>query len=132
MTEPRQEHRLEYRQEPSGEGRQESLRIDTEALPWRSSPYAGVEWKKLRFDAASGEAAVLLRFAPGSRYGAHRHPEGEQYLVLEGTLQDGADSWGPGAYVYHPPGSVHAPSSESGCIVFVTVPQPIEIVDGGS
>lgn len=103
-----------------------TLFVGSAALPWRDTPCLGVQWKKLRFDPASGQSAVLLRFAPGARYDAHRHPQGEQYLVLEGTLQDGAGEWGPGSYVWHPPGSAHAPSSRDGCVVFVVLPAPIE------
>jgi anti-sigma factor ChrR (cupin superfamily) len=106
-----------------------SLRADGAALPWRDTPCAGVRWKKLRFDADSGESAVLLQFAPGASYDRHRHPRGEQYLVLEGALQDGGDSWGPGSYVWHPPGSVHAPRSATGCVVFVVLPAPIEVLE---
>ena len=103
--------------------------IDTDALPWRDSPYPGVQWKKLHFDAGSGQSAVLLKFAPGAAYGTHVHPEGEEYLVLEGSLQDGGKSYGPGTYVHHPPGSVHRPVSGDGCVVFVRLPAPIEIVE---
>jgi quercetin dioxygenase-like cupin family protein len=77
---------------------------------------------------ASGASAVLLRFEPGASYGAHRHPEGEQYFVIEGEVTDGADTWGPGSYVWHPPGSVHAPRSKQGCLLFVSLLKPIEIV----
>jgi anti-sigma factor ChrR (cupin superfamily) len=97
-------------------------------LPWRDTPHAGVQWKKLFFDPASGESAVLLRFEPGASYGAHRHPAGEQYLVLEGSLEDGAASYAKGAYVRHAPGSAHRPSSREGCVLFVALPAPIEIV----
>ena len=100
--------------------------VDSDALPWRPTPYAGVSWKKLRFDRASGASAVLLRFGPGARYGRHRPPGGEQYLVLEGSLEDGGQRWGTGAYVHHAPGSVHAPRSAEGCVVYVTLPAPIE------
>ena len=103
--------------------------VDSEALPWRDTPYAGVRWKKLRYDPQSGQSAVLLNFEPGASYGTHRHPEGEQYWVLEGTLEDGGKTYGPGTYVYHPPGSVHRPSSKDGCLLFVSLPRPIEIVD---
>ena len=106
-----------------------SLYQDTDALPWRESPYAGVTWKKLRFDRETGESAVLLRFEAGASYGTHRHPEGEEYIVLEGELRDGGTSYGPGTYVYHPPGSVHRPYSDSGCTVFVRLPRPIEDLD---
>jgi len=105
---------------------QPSLYVDGASLPWRDTPCAGVAWKKLHFDAAIGRAAVLLRFAPGARYDAHRHPAGEEYLVLEGSLQDGGMSWGAGSWVRHAPGSVHAPSSAEGCEVFVSLPAPIE------
>lgn len=101
--------------------------VDTAELPWRPTPYAGVQWKKLHFDG-SGPSTVLLRFEPGAHYGAHRHPAGEQYLVLEGSLEDGGRSWGPGAYVNLPPGSSHRPSSAAGCLLFVTLPAPIELL----
>jgi len=90
-----------------------------------------VHWKKLRFDPGTGESAVLLRFEPGASYGRHRHPQGEQYLVLEGSLEDGGRTWGTGSYVRHAPGSIHRPSSASGCLLFVTLPAPIEDLDGG-
>ena len=108
---------------------QKSLLVDGSALPWRETPYPGVQWKKLEFDQATGRSAVMLRFEPGASYGAHRHPGGEQYLVLEGSLEDGGSTWGPGSYVAHPPGSVHKPSSREGCLLFVLIAQPIEIVD---
>ena len=54
----------------------DSEAIDTSELPWRPSPYEGVEWKKLHHDPQTGLSAVLLRFAPGASYGTHRHPEG--------------------------------------------------------
>lgn len=99
--------------------------IDSDALPWRPSPHEGVEWKKLHYDAETGESAVLLRFAPGASYGAHEHPAGEEYLVLSGTLREGDRVYGPGTYVRHPAGSRHRPVSDDGCTVFVRLPQPI-------
>jgi len=108
-----------------------SLRIDPSQLPWRATPCPGVAWKKLHFERSTGESRVLLRFEPGAAYDAHRHPAGEEYLVLEGSLTDGADTWGPGTWVRHPPGSAHAPRSEDGCVVFVAVPQPIEVLTEG-
>jgi len=105
---------------------QESVFVDGEALAWRETPCAGVRWKKLYFDAASGESAVLLKFEPGARYDAHRHPDGERYLVLEGELEDGGKRYGPLTYVRHAAGSAHRPSSPTGAVVFVTLPRPIE------
>ena len=103
-----------------------SQRVDSGELSWRPTAHDGVTWKKLRYDEASGQSAVLLRFEPGARYGAHRHPAGEQYLVLSGSLEDGEHTWGAGSYDWHPPGSAHAPASREGCELFVTLAAPIE------
>jgi len=105
--------------------------VDSNALPWRPTAYPGVEWKKLRFDPASGESSVLLRFQPGARYGRHRHPGGEQYLVLEGSLEDGGRTWGAGSFVRRAPGSAHGPSLAAGCLLFISLRAPIEDLDGG-
>jgi len=105
-----------------------SLLVDSAALPWRDTPCAGVRWKKLRFDPESGASAVLLEFAPGSAYDAHRHPAGEQYWVLSGELIDVGGRYGAGTYGYHPPGSVHRPRSDEGCVVLVMLAAPIEPV----
>lgn len=104
----------------------ESVYVEGTALPWRETPCAGVRWKKLEFESASGRSAVLLRFAPGAAYLAHRHPAGEEYLVLEGSLEDGGASWGTGTWVRHPPGSAHRPSSREGCLLYVRLGAPIE------
>ena len=60
--------------------------------------------------------------------GAHRHPGVEQYLVLEGSLTDGGKTYGAGTWVHHPPGSTHRPSSREGCLLYVTLDLPIELV----
>ena len=106
-----------------------SLFVDSGSLPWRETPYDGVRWKKLAFDPDSGHSAVLLRFEPGAEYGAHAHPEGEEYWVLEGSLEDGGRTYGAGTYVHHPAGSVHRPASREGCLLFVSLPRPIEPVE---
>ena len=41
-------------------------------------------------------------------------------------MEDGGNSYGPGTYVYHPPGSVHRPSSREGCRLVVLLPRMIE------
>ena len=96
--------------------------------PWRDTPCTGVQWKKLRYDPSTGQSAVLLRFEPGAAYVTHRHPAGEEYIVLEGSVIDGSQTWGMGSYIYHPPGSVHTPYSPEGCLLYVTLGKPIEVV----
>lgn len=102
--------------------------VDTTKLEWRASPYEGVQWKKLTFDKETGLSTVLLRFEPGASYGAHRHPKGEQYFVLDGSLEEGGKTYGAGTYVRYFPGSAHQPSSREGCTLLVTLPKPVEMI----
>jgi quercetin dioxygenase-like cupin family protein len=107
--------------------------LDTDAMEWRAFDEApGVTFKVLKTHKAVGESGtgvtLLLRFAAGAAYPAHRHPEGEQYYVLDGELIDAGRAYGAGTYVFHPPGSVHRPSSTKGATVLVFLPAAVEIV----
>ncbi len=105
--------------------------LDTAALAWRDFEAApGVRFKVLRQHAGRRGITLLLQFDAGAHYPAHRHPEGEEYYVLDGTLQDGGREYGAHTFVWHPPGSVHRPASRTGCTLLVTLPQHIEPVDG--
>ncbi len=106
----------------------ESIYVSGRDEEWQETPYVGVVFKKLLFDKATRRSAVLVKFEPNTRYGAHRHPAGEEYYVLEGSLEDGGRTWGPGSYVYHPPGSAHRPTSKEGCILYISLPKPVEIL----
>lgn len=89
-------------------------------LPWVASPTAGVERRMLfRVGEEQARATSIVRYAPGSRFPRHRHPGGEEFLVLEGVFQDETGDYPAGSYVRNPPGSSHAPGSEPGCVIFV-------------
>lgn len=104
--------------------------VDTASMEWRSFAEAsGVHYKVLRHHEGRRGITLLLRFEAGARYPTHRHPEGEEYYVLEGELRDGAQSYGAHTYVYHPPGSVHTPMSPTGCTLLITLPAHIERTD---
>jgi anti-sigma factor ChrR (cupin superfamily) len=60
-----------------------------------------------------------VRYDPGSRFAAHTHGGGEEFLVLEGTFSDEFGDYPAGTYVRNPPGSRHAPFSRAGCTIFV-------------
>jgi anti-sigma factor ChrR (cupin superfamily) len=103
--------------------------VDAAALEWRGFPAApGVRYKVLRHHAERRGITLLLQFDAGASYPVHRHPEGEEYYVLEGTLLDGGREYGPGTFVYHAPGSAHRPASRTGCTLLVTLPAHIEFV----
>ena len=87
---------------------------------WVPSPAAGVE--RLMLDRVGGEVAratSLVRFAPNSRFAAHTHGGGEEFLVLEGVFEDEQGAFPVGSYVRNPPTSRHTPGSGPGCVIFV-------------
>lgn len=93
-------------------------------LPWIPSPAAGVARRMLsRIGDEAAQATSIVRYDPGSRFPAHTHPRGEEILVLEGVFQDDSGDWPAGAYLRSPDGSSHAPSSATGCILFVKLRQ---------
>ncbi len=101
--------------------------LDTAAMEWRPFEEApGVSFKVLKRHLPGNGATLLLRFDAEAAYPTHRHPGGEEYLVIEGELQDGGKSYGADTYVFHPPGSVHTPRSRTGATLLVFLPQGIE------
>ena len=89
-------------------------------LAWMASPIAGVERRML--DRVGGEVAratSIVRYAPDSRFAAHTHDGGEEFLVLEGVFSDEHGDFPAGCYVRNPPTSRHTPGSKGGCTIFV-------------
>ena len=105
--------------------------VRTQELEWRplTEPgISGVFVKVLRFDEEQGRApTILLKFEPGARYPAHNHPGAEEIFVLEGEVQLGKDLLRTGDYLYTAPNRKHAVYSERGCVVFVSVPEEVEV-----
>ena len=98
--------------------------VHASRLPWVPSPEPGVERRLL--ERNGGEVAVassIVRYRAGSRFAAHTHALGEEFLVLEGTFSDEHGHYPAGAYVRNPPGTSHAPFSEDGCVIFVKLRQ---------
>ena len=94
--------------------------VHGDAIPWEPSPLPGVERRRL--DRVAGEnerVTTIVRYAPGSRFSAHVHGGGEEFVVLEGVFEDDYGAWPAGAYVRNPPGSRHAPGSSGGCTILV-------------
>lgn len=90
------------------------------AADWTPSPMPGVQRRMLdRIGAEVARATSLVRYAPGSRFPAHAHDGGEEFLVLEGTFEDEHGRYPAGSYVRNPPRSAHTPASAAGCTIFV-------------
>lgn len=98
--------------------------VCTEALPWHPSQHAGVERRLLERDGDEvARATSIVRYQPGTRYHAHVHDLGEEFLVLDGTFCDETGEFHAGVYVRNPPGSVHAPWTTTGCTILVKLRQ---------
>lgn len=99
--------------------------VHTDELEWQPSPSPTV-WRKrleLRGDVERGRVTSVVRYDPDSSFPPHDHPEGEEILVLAGTLSDEQGDFPAGTYILNPPGFRHAPRSREGCIVFVKLRQ---------
>ena len=89
-------------------------------LAWVQSPIRGVERRMLdRIGDEVARATSIVRYASGSRFSAHTHGGGEEFLVLEGVFEDEHGGYPVGSYVRNPPTSSHTPGSHEGCVIFV-------------
>ena len=89
-------------------------------LAWVASPTAGVDRRMLdRIGAEVARATSIVRYAPASRFPAHVHGGGEEFLVLDGVFQDEHGDFPAGSYIRNPPQSRHTPGSAPGCTIFV-------------
>lgn len=87
---------------------------------WVESPQGGVTRVMLdRVGEEKARATSLVRYAPASFFPPHRHPGGEEILVLSGTFSDEQGDYPAGWYLRNPPGSGHRPFSVEGALIFV-------------
>lgn len=94
--------------------------VNSSTLPWVASPMAGVDRRALdRVGDEVARATTVVRYAPGSKFSAHVHTGGEEFIVLEGVFQDEHGDFPVGSYIRNPPQSSHTPSSKDGCIIMV-------------
>jgi anti-sigma factor ChrR (cupin superfamily) len=64
--------------------------------PWQPSPSPGVTRCLLdRVGEEDARATSLVRYAPGSVFPTHAHPDGEEILVLDGTFSDDTTARAP-------------------------------------
>jgi len=89
-------------------------------IEWQASPMPGVHRRMLeRIGDEVARATTIVRFAPGSKFSAHVHTGGEEFLVLDGVFQDEHGDFPVGTYVRNPPDSSHTPGSDAGCTILV-------------
>ena len=96
---------------------QASVRIQTRQSAWLPGLVPGLAVMPLH--QFGSEQVALVRWAPGTVFQPHRHLGGEEILVLEGVFQDEAGTYPAGSWLRNPPGSVHSPWSDQGCMIWV-------------
>lgn len=104
---------------------QQTLRIDTHQAQWRPGLLPGLRVLPLASFATVHMA--LVRWAPGTEFHAHRHPGGEEILVLEGVFQDEFGDYPAGTWLRNPHGSTHTPFSREGCLIYVKVGHLLDV-----
>ena len=102
--------------------------VETSSASWKPSKVPGVEYVALHTDPKEKEGTFLLKMAPGTSYPRHRHPGGEEILMLKGDMIVGDRKMKPGDFLYSPPSSVHDASTEKGCMFMTILPKAVEFV----
>ena len=89
-------------------------------MDWVETRMKGVKRRMLdRIGAESGRATSIVSYDPNSKFAAHVHTGGEEFIVLEGVFQDEHGDFPVGSYIRNPPESSHTPGSDEGCLIFV-------------
>lgn len=91
--------------------------IDTPQAQWGPGLVEGL--RVLPLHGYGTEQVALVKWAPGTHFQPHRHWGGEEIFVLEGTFADDQGVYPQGTWLRNPPGSVHTPFSEAGCLIYV-------------
>ncbi|MEL0166731.1 MAG: cupin domain-containing protein [Pseudomonadaceae bacterium] len=104
--------------------RRQPCRVGLQDQQWQAAPQAPIKrWQLEREAPESGQVTSLVEYLPGARFPVHRHPHGEEILVLDGVFSDQSGDYGAGSYLRSPAGSEHAPFSLPGCLIFVKLNQ---------
>jgi anti-sigma factor ChrR (cupin superfamily) len=75
----------------------------------------------------AGCQAALLRYEPGASLARHVHVGFEHILVLRGSQIDDNGDHPAGTLLIHAPGTSHAITSPSGCIVLAIWEKPVHM-----
>ena len=71
--------------------------IHADEAEWLASPIPGVSRRMLdHIGEEVARATTIVRYDPNSRFPAHVHGGGEEFIVLEGVFQDERGDYPPG------------------------------------
>jgi len=106
---------------------------------WMETPFApypaldgdesSLTWCPVRADPVTGEGFYVMKVAPGGGAKLHRHHAQEEFLILEGELEEiGGPVYRTGDCVSFAPGSSHATRSPGGCTLVAFISGPIATI----
>lgn len=99
---------------------QSQIVIDTNSAQWHPGSAPGLS--VLPLHAYESESVALVRWAPNTKFNAHRHWGGEEILVLEGVFNDEHGSYPAGSWIRSPDQSQHEPfTGPEGALIYVKV-----------
>jgi len=104
------------------------LQIGAEERKWERTGFEGVQICVMRLNEDGG-GTVMLKAARGSGFPTHRHPGGEEMLVVTGRVVIDGRVLKAGDYLWTPPGSIHDMECEEDALLFVNMPLGTKIVD---
>jgi anti-sigma factor ChrR (cupin superfamily) len=93
-------------------------------MDWKPTRFEKISIKVLYENPEQGEMTCLLKLEPGAYVPFHKHPEVEQTLVLEGSVQDHDDLASAGDYIWQRPDSAHDNKSPEGALLFAVYKKP--------
>jgi len=94
--------------------------MHSDEIDWLASPMPGVDRRMLdRIGDEVARATTIVRYAANSKFSAHTHTGGEEFIVLDGVFQDEHGDFPVGSYIRNPPTTSHTPGSDDGCVIFV-------------
>ncbi len=98
-------------------------------VDWEPGRGPGIRRKMLRGDR-DNEYTSLLKLDEDTTFPKHRHPAGEELVVLEGRIRIEGQWYEAGCYVYTPPEAVHDVYTDAGATLLLRMPAPAVMVDG--
>jgi anti-sigma factor ChrR (cupin superfamily) len=114
---------------PVSSGRLPEVVVRSQDLDWKPYRIPGVRVARLHRDPVRREVSALLRAEAGVCYPMHCHASFEEIYLLEGDLIIGEQVYRAGDYIRSEQGSLHSPSTRTGCMFFVRTSLDDEYLD---
>ena len=80
----------------------------------------GLKWCVISYDKITSKGSYILKYDKGVRTPRHFHTGREEFLILEGVLEDSnGEIFKKGTFVCYSPGTSHYTYSKNGCKALV-------------